>query len=492
MADQYWGGSTLSKDLMPLMAGDTPIDKPTELIGHSITNMNNDLLDRVTAVSVKKVRGKIREYQRTLREAQLLQTTFTMGFGSEGAFWTPLLALVQKGNCRRNIYLRRLCPTKPEEEFFLAMLDTAFNPPTIPTDLVTVNGDTNPVIFQSDAATPEVLVVFKADPFRLVDRTEPLYAVAFVTEECADCEDAVAQAFYAGGGVGGVGDAPVLIKTANRFTSVSTLTTGIANGNVIRSIYADGDVVLAGFADDGASGTAATGGTVFSVDGGTTFTIDTNLTVAINAVGYFDGEYIAVGGSIAGGALIYKSTDGSTWTAVPSDDLPADQTLTGIAVDTDNQAMYIVGTGGTALKGTKSGSVINIQALTPTGVSTTDLHTVAVFGPEHIAVAGASSYYAESFDGGTTWTSPATGGSGTIFAVDGMSYLRYVVGKAAGVLSERTILSDNNYKVKTVQAGVTITGDYRDIKHLEGRPDYFVAVTDDGEVVLLKSHAPGA
>lgn len=487
----FWGGGNTSKEYLMMLAGANPISKPSSLAGHSFSNFNVDQIDRVTAVGVEFRRGQLVEVQRVLRPARQTQVTFTVGFGSFGEAWTPLLQRVRKGNCEENLYMKRLCAADDQFAHFYAILNTIFNPPTFVNDLITVDDTTNVVTQQSEGAAPEMRLVWNVGASRIADVVPPLYAVAFMTEECPECEDASYQNFLIGGGAGGPTDDAYLAKTSDRFGNVTVLTTGIADGNTVKGIYTDGDIIAAAFADDPDPTVAATGGVAFSTDAGDSFVLDSGITEAVADVNFFDGQYIAVGGDGGAGGKIWVSDDGTNWTEVTSVAIPAAQQFTSIAVDVANEVFYVSGSGGTLLRGTKSGSVINLEALTPTGVSTTDLFRVAVMGDDHVAVGGASNYYAESFDGGETWSNPGIPGSGSVKGIAGISFIRAAVG-AGTIIADRTILTDNNYKTKTVLAGITITGDFTDVKGIEGESDYFIGVTDDGEVVLLKPFHPNA
>ena len=53
-------------------------------------------------------------------------------------------------------------------------------------------------------------------------------------------------------------------------------------------------------------------------------------------------------------------------------------------------------------------------------------------------------------------------------------------------------LNNNVYTALTPKAGVTVTGAYQDVKSLAGEAEYFVGVTDAGEVVLTLPNSPQA
>lgn len=486
----FWGGANSSKQyLMEMERLDSPYIKPDELIAHSFTNFNVEQIDRVVATTVRLKRGQIVEEQVVLRPARQTAVTYTVAFGSLGEVFTPLLQRIRRGNCELNIYIKRLCNSNDQFAHFYALLGSTFNPPTFVNDLITIDDSANVATQQAEARAGDMLLCFVVGSFLVADLTAPLYAVAVKTEQCADCDSGLFEDFYVGGGDGS--GAAYLAKTSDRFSSMTTLTHGIASGNSVKALYADGDTVLGGWADDPDPATAATGGTVFSNDGGNSFALDTNLALPVNGVGFFEGRYIAVGGEGGDQAMLWYSYDGVAWTSVVSGALPATKELTSISVDVVNECFYVTGAGGLLLKGTQSGDTIQLAALSPAGVSTTYLWTVKVFGPDHIGIGGASGYYAETLDGGVTWANPAVPGSTAIKGLGGISHLRAIVATGAA-LCDRTILSDNAYVVKGLQNGAAITGDYTGLASTADDQDYAVAITDDGEVVIMKPFAPGS
>ena len=487
----FWGGGANTKDYELLMEGDTPVASPKSLVGHALTDFNVETTDRVTAIEVYKARGQIQERTVTLRPARQTGVTFTIGFGSKGEIWTPLLRIAETGGqCAKMLYVNRLCPANSDYAHFYAIPEPALNPPTFPNGLITVD-DTSVVTQQSEVQAPEMLKAYTIGGYEVSDVAEPYYAIAVMTpSDCVDCENGSFNNFLVGGGAGGAGDAVVLRKTNDRFSSVEDLTTGIAVGNTITSIYTLGDIILVGFADTTSVATATTGGTAISVDGGANFTLDANLTEPVWGVGYFDGQYIAIGGTASGAGNFHYSDDGITWTAVSSSNLPASHALRALAVDEQAEAIYLVGEGGTALKAQKSGVTYVISTLTPPG-SPDLLSAVAVFGEDHIAIGGAPHYYAESWDAGATWSQPSVPGSAAVTGIAGRSKIRTLVG-VAGAFSERTIMTNNAYKAKSLVGNPTISGAVTGLVTLPGEYNYFIACTDAGEIVQFRPLFPGA
>lgn len=488
----FWGGGINSKKYLMMQAGAKPTDIPIELPGHSMTNFQNQEIARVTATTVKLQRGQIVEYQLVLRPTRRIGVTFTVQFGSEGDLWTPLLQKVRLGNCRENLYIKALCPSNDDAAHFYAILDTTFDSPTFAQDLISINESTTIVSEQAGAQAPDMVLSFTLGAFVIADVTPPLFAVAFMTTECVDCDTGSYESFVACGGLGGGSDAAYLIQTDDRFNTVNVLTTGVAAGNSFKSLYTDGDTILAGYGDDPDASLAVTGGTVMSVDRGLNFTPGTGIVGSVNGLTFFDGQYIAIGGVGGGGAgKMWVSADGVTWASVTSLALPSATVMTSIAVDPANECFYISGNHGILLKGTKSGGTFQLTAITLPGVSTTNVMRVTVMGPSHVAVGGASGYYAESFDGGDTWVKPAVPTASTIRGIAGLSFVRAALAGGT-VISDRTIMTNNAFKAKVVKGGVSITGNFTDLQTLPGEHQYFVGVTDAGEVCMMRPLYPGA
>ena len=484
-----WGGENNSKDYEPFMQGDSPVAKPISLVGHAFTAFNADLLDPVDIPVVRKVRGKIRNFVKRIRAAQQTSLTFTMIFGSTGAVWTPALHRARRGTeCETTFYAKRLCPDNPEWLHAWIFPDAILNPPTRVGDFITIE-DTVMADFQAEVRVEEELLLWQVGGSIVLDGQAALNAVAFMTSDCVDCDETEGVAGVATGGDGDVADPLIVLVTEDRFATVDVISTPGPAGSVGEAIYTDGNVVLIGFSDGAGVATATTGGTLISGDRGQTFQLDGNITEPVYAVNYFNGQYIAAGGTGAGAALMWTSDDGVTWEAVVSGVLPGALALTSLAVDNERGFFYVVGEGGTVLKGYTSAGSIVLVALTPPGSPGT-LNQVSVFGDNHIAVAGASGYYAESFDGGVTWVEPTVPGSTAITAMAGMEH-RSLLGVTTSFM-ERSFLTDLQYETHALENGETITGTVQDIAMAPDDFNLFAAVTDGGEVVVWKAFFPNA
>ena len=139
-----------------------------------------------------------------------------------------------------------------------------------------------------------------------------------------------------------------------------------------------------------------------------------------------------------------------------------------------------------------TGSGLLLSSLTANlpGAPAGNLLAVAVLAPKFIAVGGASGYYAETHDGGVTWSQPFSGGASSITAIAG-SCFRTLVGVATKVY-ERSVLNGMSFTAMTPEQGYTITGNVSAIKPAVGDQNYFLVGTDAGEILLAKPYYPNA
>lgn len=484
-----------SKDYLFLMAGDTPISKPVSLLGHTLTNPNVELSDALTVTRVELRNGRIRTIVRTKRAPEVRSRTYTIGF-PPGALWTPAMhAALRPGGCRKTFYMKYLCPDDTRFEHVEIMPDGLLDPPQEEGDLITVDEE-NIIGMTSTLNVTERIRAWNLgwDLIFTDGDGSPLNGVGFTTADCPTCADVPGLGLIAAGGVGGAEDAVVALLTDDRFASTPTaMTTGIADGNVVKTVYTDGATVLLGFADDPAIATAATGGIVRSNDGGLSFAAVSGITTPINKIFAVGDVIVAVGGTGAGAPTIHFSSDkGASWTASTSTLLAGTDALVSGAYDKDADRIYFVGEGGTLLVGQLTGDTLvltDISANLPGAPGT--LNAVNVFFKDHVAVGGAAGYYAESFDGAVEFVEVAVPGSAAITAIAGNQHRAVVA--AGTALYERDPLNDFNYEAVVLGNGVTVTGDYTAVvMGVDGDFNMFAAVTDDGEVVVGKPYYPNA
>lgn len=488
-----WGGETTSKDYEMLIAGNTPVDEPISLIGHSLTGITPETRDAVTMPVVEKVRGRIVNRVKTLRPAENTGLTGTIGFGN--ALWTPAMQRARvQGGCETTLYIDRLCPADPDERITYIFPETTLAQPTRVNDPVTVDED-NLIEWQSELRAPFEIILWAAGGFELTDLSDPMYAVAFSTEECAGCsETTLYQNIVAVGGTSSVR----VVKTTDRFSDYDVLDTSNAPASRVgTSVWTEGDIILVGFANDDDFTAAATGGTLFSADGGeTAMAVDSNITTPVNGVTRFAGQYVAVGGVGGGQAQVWTSTNGIDWTPVSSPNLPADAAISAIAVDNDEGVFYVSLEGGNFLKGRLSGTSISLTPIALPNVTTTDLYSVAVLGEGHIAVGGETGYYAESFDSGDEWVQPSFPGTNTAYAIGGS--VDRVLTASGSTFYMRDLQTRNVFTSATanLRDGASVSGVvrgiYSDTTDRYERHNYIAAVTDSGQVFLFRPLFPNA
>lgn len=494
----FWGDINNSLDYHLMLEADSPVDKPISLAGHSLGSPNQELSDAVTDPYVKLVGGRFKRYVRTIRVAEQTGLTFTLGF-PQSYLWTPLMQRArQRGGCPVTIFAKRLCQSDSEFEHAFIYPEAYLNPPARIDAYISVD-DAAPIKWQTEVNTAEELILWSIGGYLQHDNAAPLYAVAIMSEDCTECsEDTLFSDMVAVGGIGGGADPLVILTTTDRFANVTSVSNSAPVTSIGRAVATDGDQVLIGFSDTAVISTGTAGGTLFSGDRlASAPTIDSNLTVPIHGVGRYNGQWIAVGGTGAGNGYIAVSDDGITWEAVASANLPVGKAFAAIAIDEENGVFYAVGEAGAAVKGSVSAGSIILSTIALPGSPGGLITSVAVLGEDHIAVAGASNYYAESFDGGVTWVQPSIPGTATVAAVTGTRERAMVaVGTA---FSQRSVLTDMNYRAMTLQNGSTITGDItalaspnRILSDDETAFNYFVGVTDDGEVVFFKPFYPNA
>lgn len=494
---ESWGGRYTSKDYELFMEGSNLLSTPISLLGsHAVTGFNQNLTDPVTRRFTKKVNGRAVDFEETIRPAQQLSLTATLFFGN--AFSTPALSRARKaGGCKTTFYAVALCPEDTRFEHAYIFPQAYMNPPARVNDFITLE-DTVTADWQTEIRMTQELVIQAIGSFRVKTNGAALYAITYLDEACVSCSgDTVYSNAVAVGGAGGVSDPLIVLKTSDRFSSSATISTSAPSGSIGTSVFSKDNAVLVGFADkaktafgSGASTDPATGGVAFSSDGGATFALDTNITVSIFGVGYFNGQYIAAGGAGLGAAYVATSSDGTTWTQLTSSVLPSDEAVTSLAVDEVQGKLYLTCEGGTLLVGQENGGSVvftDITADLPSAPSA--LWVVRALGDGHIAVGGASGFYAETVDDGATWTSPAVPGSNAVYGIAGSDY-RALVGTGTKVYT-RDILNKLLYTEVAAQNGVTMGSNIHDVAGTKDNDlNHFLAVAVNGEIYSIRHFAP--
>lgn len=480
-----WGPATTNKgDYEFMMQPKYRYEEPISLLEHAVTSPSQNLTDPVTIVQQKKVRGKIMTFEKVIKGAEQTGMTYTMLFPS--SLWTPALQRARiGGSVTTDFFALYLCPSNSDFRHAYIWPEGYLDPPSEVEDFLINTADAGtPLTEQTTLRVSERLTQFA---LLFNEQTtisgQALTAVSFVIPDCFDVETEVWTDIVAG--EDGDAAAPNSYVSGDRFATNSANSTGAPVGSQIEDIFNDGDVVLMAFSDGVGVATGTTGGTLISADGGATFTIDSNITEPVYGVTKFGGTYVAVGGTGSGAGLIWTSSDGISWTAVSSTILSAGtDALTDIAVDGD--VFYAVGEGGSLVRGQFSGDSIVLNDLSANLPGTPGtLNRILVLAEDNFVVAGASGYMAETEDGGSSFVQIPFPGSAAITALDGNRY-RLLAGAGTNVY-EASILNRNSWT-----AVYTATGNITDIDMAEEEFNYFVIVTDGGEVIFARPPYPNA
>lgn len=480
-----WGSPTSSTDYKLMMAGSTPISRLEALVGHGITGESDELRDAVTQDYQVLEKGKIRTKRRTIKAAERIQRTGTLIFPNAGM--TRLLYEAERNNtaCVRDLFAVRLCPT-PGEGHFYVYQDMRMNPPSSVNDFLPIDEATT-ADKQSEFTVDEAFRVWEVGATVASNQNTKFYGVAFLEEDCVDCSSSELNAVVVVGGDGTVGLIEAHVSF-DRFATIKNQQDFGSAGSVGTSVYTVGRTILVGFADDDDPAAATSGGTYISSDlMESTPTVDSNLTEPVHAVSFFQGEYIAVGGVGGSQGKVWRSVDGVTWNVQTLTNLPADECLTSISVDDDNNAFYAGAEGGGIIKGVWNGSNVQFVSLTAPS-SPTSINSIAVLDDDRFVAGGAASYGCESFSGGSSFVETPLPANVVIRALAGARY-RTVVG-AGTKLYVRDVLTDNQYEEVSFRNGESVTGKFTSINMANN--EYIVACTDAGEVVLAKPYHPWA
>ena len=495
-----WGDEITNASYSLLMAASNPADKPILLEQHAVNSVSAERVDALFKEYFELVNGENRPRRKVLRRGFVQGWTWNLVHGL-GAIWTPSLQLSRGATAQetRDFYFRFNCPSNDDAAHAWIYPESVVDESEPLVDPVVSSGG-EVLSEQSPVNSPRRLLIYNPKAYeRVTVSSVPMYAVAFMTSDCNSAEAEPYSAILAAGG-DGAGDI-TLLRSYDRFATYDTLDTSIvADGSLPSDLYTEGNLIIMPWTD-AALATAAAGGIAVSVDRGESVVAATLPASPgpIWGVTKFGNTYIAVGGATGAQATMFESTDGKTWTAVSNANLPATSALLAIDANPDTGEAFAVGEDGTCLKITISANAFAITVLDPTDTGDEDLHSVKVFGVHkgstHVSVGGASGFYAESVDGGATWTEPPTtaGGSDVVRAIGG-DRVRAAIG-AATALAFRDILTSNEYEDKTLEDGATIGGSIWDIS--SGRDNfngfnYFAAVTNaaNGEIIVCQPPTP--
>jgi len=472
---------------------DGPTGQPVNLLGHALTSPAQNLSDALQVTQVRLRGGKVIPITRVKRPAQELSRTYTVGFPSH-ALWSPLQqrAFQQIIGCQSDLYLIYPCPEDRIYSHWQGLRNATINPPIESTDVITNNEDTNMIERTSEIQVEEVVWGWELGFLPVYAGTDEMYAITFLNEDCAGCDFSVDQGLLAVGGNGT--DALVSLLTDDRFGSAPTaLTTGLTVTNVIASVFNEGDLIVVSALDDPDIVTATAGQLAVSSDRGVTWKIIAGFTDGITKVVQLGGLLIAVGSDFTDGVIWVSTDKGSTWTEVDSTALTTIE-LTNAAVDSVTGKVYMVSATGELLVARPSGGGLSVSDLTANiPGAPASLAGVCVLRKDHLVIAGAAGYLAESRDGGVTWAQPNVPTSAAILKVVGTVDRTAFI--TAANIYQRNPMTNQEFKLVTLESGLTVSGNYTDL--VMGRNDfaafnYFAACTDAGEVVIGTPFYPNA
>lgn len=493
---EFWIDDVTSKDYELMMAGDTVLDTPSSLINHALVSPSPNSSDVVTRRKHKKRLGKIFEEEVVLRTAQQLSQTFTVITGP--VVESPILrAARDEPGCEQTLFLMYLCPENDNENHCYIYDKGKTSEPVRVNDPYPID-ETTLAQWQMEFRIIRELLLKETVIFKgaIEANTDPLYAVAFMTQDCVNCGDARNESLLATGGDGT--SAMVILKSTDRLQTLTAKTATAPAGSVGTSIWTSGDIALIGFSDldktqYGETTEPASGGTQYSVDGGDTWTIDTDVSVPVMGVTSFLGQLLACGGAGGGAAWLAESDNGISWTQITNASFPADEAFVDIAVDEVNEVFYVVTQAGTIFKGFYQGDNFAFASLTLPATIPAKVFSVEVDEDNRVRVGGASGYLAESLDGGVTWSVVATAGTNNLLSHKGKRW-RSLLGNGAA-LQERSPLpySNSNFVTRALANGQTTSGNVTGVAKTTDNEDdysYWAYVTDAGETAFIRDNSP--
>lgn len=483
-----WGpkGGINTKSYVLAMAYEDATKYPQLLPGHALGGVSQNLIDALLVARVYYENGQNVTRFEVSRAAEETHREYTLGY-PEGVMSTPAMDLARyKQGSARDFFAIYTCG-EAQYEHFLVFTNGRLNPPVETGEITQISEQTS-VGEQSTMFIERRLMKFRLFGSMIYSDATSTNVIGAVTIQEPTCSTSDGGLFdvgtvFVGDGTGAV--AAVAKGTTDRFGSFSSdVNVGASLWHVADAVEI-GDIIVAGLADDLDPDTGIAGGIQVSIDGGATFFAPLSTTapaVPIYGVASFDNAYYAVGG----GGEIWKSEDGVNWVQVPHN--ITTETLTGIAVDEENQRAYVSATNSVALaiEGT---TVIDLSpSLAASGLAAaTTLFSVAVYDADFVAFGGAAGVYYESQDGGVTWNAVSLAASTDDVKVLLGSRYRQVAGAGASIIV-RDILTKMNFSRVVLRYGQTVAGNIVSGEMGFGPhgDNIFLLGDDTGDLYILK------
>lgn len=448
-----WGTPPTNKSYRMFLKK-SPNSTLMDLDGYSLTGVSQELSDKVTVTRTKvsPIFGR-RTYNKVIKSAKELGRTYNIGFPADlsATFFKEYF----KNQCGSDVFLKYNCPKDYTEEHAFVFAGAMIDDPVESNDFLVNDVSEEAIKYQSTLHVSDRTVLYGLQYYKLVDLTGVTNYVIFLNDEDCLCDNNFFDSMFSGNS-----------STIHRYTYdkwktyvESPTIAGAANK---RAGFRDGDLLLVSIAASKINTAAQiTGSVLLSTDKGQNFDTATSITnIPINAFGKLYNIYIAAGGAGTGSSRILTSLDAIQWTEISSSVLSSttNAPITALSVDESDNCFYAVAYSGAdslVYKVLSNGdffSVFDITANLPslTGVN---LESVNVYSKGHIAVGGTNGYFAESFDGGVTWTKTFSGSSGTIWAIAGDEYRSFL--SVNNSLYERSILTNYVYKKRIRTDGST-------------------------------------
>lgn len=492
-----WGPSRGidSKDYILYMQGPAgPTDRPQSLLGHSLTSPNQNLTDPLTFTEVRLKNGRVVPVTVVKRAAVETSRTYTIGYPI-GAIWSPALERAIRQGCNTTFYLIYTCPEDDIYSHWIILPDGVLNPPIEAEDVITTNEDTNMIAETSELQVSGKIRGYKLGWERMYDfsGTIKTHGLAFVSENCPDCDYTPGLAILTAGGDATA--APDIKITEDRFQNLVAVTGNATAGDSGKDIYNDGDTIIIAYFT-GATYTAATAGKLYiSKDRGATAAVQiSGLVSVISRIFRAGSTLFAIGKNASGDAVIHTSDDnGSSWSAVTSTVLPTGSALLDGGYDEGAQRVIFVGEDAKVLIGRMVGSTLTLTDISanlpsPGGA---DLNAVAVLGKNNYIIGGAGGYCVETRNGGVSFKTVAAAGSTAITAIAG-NQNQTVIGAGTSIYV-RNVMTNNDFVKQVFQFGQTLAGNVsRLIMGLDDNFNLFAGSTLSGEIFIGKPFYPNS